>query len=60
MSKKNKYGFRYTDKDDNTKNAIIYASNIEDAENSFYDFYGDSLGNYGNIIEIEELENYDY
>lgn len=60
MSKLNKYKFRYTDKDDNKKDAVIHSANRENAENSFYDFYGNSLGENGSVIEIEELENYDY
>ena len=60
MSKLNKYKFSYTDKDNHTKDAVIHSSNIENAENSFYDSYGKSLGAYGSVIEIEELENYDY
>ena len=60
MSKLNKYKFSFIDKEHNTRNAIIHSRNRENAEKSFYDFYGNSLDEIGSIIEIEELENYDY
>ena len=42
----------YTDADENKQTCTIYARNKKDAENSFYDEYGKSLGDYGEIIKI--------
>ena len=43
MQIKNKYGFSFIDKNHKEELAIIYATNREDAEKSFYDLYGNNL-----------------